>query len=294
MEIIISFVTVLSALAILVLLYANRIEARNMDIIHISYTTEKNVPQFTLLHISDCHLYRGMDTVRLENMKKAIGIALGTGKPDLVCITGDMVDNNAGIELIDSLLEQVIAPCGVYAVLGNHDYQEYNFLHMFTPLFDWMDRVDISQEKLRKAFADKGVRVLMDESLEIRIRNGTIILTGVDTMTWKNNGKVPVMKHDKERFHLLLSHYPDIVKTVKGNTDLLLSGHTHGGQITLFGRPLITRSTIGPDKAGGVSTHDGTVLSISRGMGVSRYIPFRIFSRPDIALITVKGANYDK
>ncbi len=73
-----------------------------------------------------------------------------------------------------------------------------------------------------------------------------------------------------------------------GKVDLVLSGHTHGGQITFFGIPVVVRSKIKRKFAKGLSLHKGTYLFVNRGVGESFYIPFRFFSPPSITLIKIK------
>ena len=107
----------------------------------------------------------------------------------------------------------------------------------------------------------------------------------------KSAKQTPYPLSDDGSFQIVLSHYPDMIRSLQGNPDLVLSGHTHGGQITAFGTPLVTRSRIGRKSTRGVSIHKNTILAVSKGMGVSHYVPFRFFAEPDVLMIKVQPEN---
>lgn len=288
MNIVVIIIIVLCAVSIILLVYMNRVEANRIVIENLELQNNKLKKTTNILFLSDLHLYKWMNKRRIDNLIKAIKNALKKTTPDIILIGGDIIDHNSGLEVLPKILEVLKSKSGIYAVLGNHDYFQYNFSHICLPC---LDRKLADTLGLVKILRQYGIEVLRDKTKDIVLETGEkISILGIDYITFlkKNTDKLKT-KNNKSVFKILLSHYPEVVSDFKGQADLILAGHTHGGQITLFGKPLIVRSKLKRSYVKGKSKHGETVLYVSKGCGVSRYIPLRFFSTADITMIKYTG-----
>lgn len=279
--------TAVLTVVFIVLYYANRIGANRIRVRRIDVELEKVKGEFRILHLSDLHFYSGMPERRLDNVHRAVDKLYAETAPDLVCVTGDFIDNDGGKEFLPALIAKLSSQSGVYAVLGNHDYFEYGFAHVFQTLFEEAGKRPADTHGLLKLLRECGVRVLVDKN--VRIAPG-IVLHGVDAHTGRDliAEKLPEAGTDAA-LKIALSHYPDVSLVMGGRYDLLLAGHTHGGQIAFFGLPILTRSRIKGKMIRGLTYKDGAAMYVSHGAGVSRYFPFRLFAPAEVALITLRG-----
>lgn len=218
-----------------------------------------------ILHFSDIHLrenrwHPGLDAV-IERVR--------TNPPDLICLTGDLVDDKQDARpaaaLVERLVTQLRARLGIFAILGNHDG-------------------DLLGPRLPRW----GVRVITGERVEIDAGNGTIVellgIAGVhreDLSLPMFNATVPAKREGSLR--MVLSHYPDALPRVATlGADVFLAGHTHGGQICLPGGiPIITHDSLPRRLSRGVQRVDETWISVSRGMGYSNQ-PVRLFAPAEV------------
>ncbi len=189
----------------------------------------KNFKGLKIVQISDLHL--GSFNFRYHILDRAITI-INHLQPDLILFTGDLVNNFAWeLKGWSSILKQLKAKKGKYAVLGNHDYGDYS--HWKTP-----DLKKSNFESIKYFYKKIGFKLLLNESDIIAINNEKIALVGVE-----NWGNPPFKKYgDLQRslehvkditFKILLSHDPthwneEVVHLKK--IALTLSGHTHGMQ----------------------------------------------------------------
>lgn len=275
--------------------YSYWIEARTITVQHVTLKSALIRRRVTIALVSDLHLFGRRILNREKGIGDAVKKALHRENPDVVLLAGDLIDNNSGIPVLDRLLRTIRSsgPSGFYTVLGNHDHYQYNFFHLFSPLFDFVDKEPSDLKALKEVLQKNRVRLLMDEKIQLKVNGNRIWLGGLDYLTFKNK-KIPSY-HFTERdksFKILLSHYPDVVR-MKGKEwrrfDLVLSGHTHGGQVTFFGYPLISRSRMRRKHIRGASVHEKTVLYVTKGVGVSHYVPVRLFAKPDITMIRLEG-----
>jgi len=195
-------------------------------------------------------------------------------QPDLVAITGDLVERNECLDWLPDTLGRLRATNGVYFVLGNHDR-----------------RVD--QARLRDALARLPLIHLGGTCRHIVVRDTPIILAG-NELPWY--GPAPsledVSAHSfaESALRILLAHGPDQFSwaTDRG-FDLTLAGHNHGGQIRLPGLgAILTPSRSGTRYASGVFRRGQSVLHVSRG--TSSLTPFRWNCPPEIALLVLRPA----
>lgn len=238
---------------------------------------------YKIAHVSDYH------NTKNDFLNDAVISSLEREKPDIIVITGDLVDCrktdiNKGVSFATSLVD--IAP--VYYVTGNH---ECNVSIENQSAFDGMiDDLKAS-----------GVTVLRGECDEISVSDESVInLFGIDDPYFHCGSASAVSKAteelcseldvDKDEFNILLSHHPEQMDTYSGNGfDLVFSGHAHGGQGRLFGVGLIAPDQgLFPEYSSGLYKKDGTTLVVSRGIGNS-IIPVRVFDRPHLIYTVLKS-----
>lgn len=187
--------------------------------------------------------------------------------PDLVLLGGDFVTWRRHIPLMAEVLDGLAARDGVYAVLGNHDY--------------WSDR-----DGVIAALTAKGVEFVVNRSVTLR---PGLSLIGIDEV-YRGNPDLDAAFDGAAPVRIGLSHHPDIVDRMDDRRlDLLLCGHTHGGQIRfpLFG------SVVVPSKhearyASGFHRVGNVLMYVSRGIGAIP--PLRILCRPEIATFVLRSS----
>jgi len=226
---------------------------------------------FRIVQISDVHIGPILDRRFSEHLVERIRAL----EPDLVAITGDLVDGDAGL-LADEVapLSGLRARHGVYFVTGNHDH--------YSGAPAWCDAIEAL-----------GIRVLRNEREEIRIGDAVFDLVGVDDHRGDVIGREggedldrALAGRDPDRPALLLAHDPSTFKRASSmGIDLQLSGHTHGGQIWPFA--WLVRLVI-PFVAG-LYRRGGAVLYVSRGTGFWGP-PMRLRSRAEIGEIVLRRA----
>jgi predicted MPP superfamily phosphohydrolase len=219
-----------------------------------------------IVQISDLHM-RNYG----QREKSVIG-ELSRLKPDLVLFTGDVIDRPEAIPVLDDFLKAT-GDVPKLAVLGNWEY--------------WGD-VDIAA--LRTLYESRGSRLLVNESVRLVLRGKQVDIVGLDDYTAGNpatTSSLPLAGNSD--LVILLQHSPGMfddrtfIKNLnKLRLDLCLSGHTHAGQITMFGMPLWKPPGSGYFSAGWYATENCS-LYVSRGIGTS-VLPARLGARPEIAV----------
>ena len=248
----------------------------------------KDFNGFKIVHISDFHCGS------FDNKEKlTYGIDLiNKQKPDIILFTGDMV-NNIADEILPwkSLISSLNAPYGKYAVLGNHDYGDYN---------SWnSDEEKIENfKKLITLQNEMGFKLLNNTSEIININQSTIDLIGVENwgsgFKQKGNLDLALANTKAKDFKILMSHDPthwkEKVLTHKQHIDLTLSGHTHGMQFGIEIPGIIKWS---PAKYrykhwAGIYQEFNQIINVNRGFGFLAY-PGRVGIYPEISLITLQS-----
>jgi predicted MPP superfamily phosphohydrolase len=224
--------------------------------------------------LSDLDGYRiafitDMHTIPHENMRKAVE-ELNKRNVDLLLLGGDFSMGGDHYQGTIKEIAKAITTDGIYGVEGNHDDYKRLFAEMERYGITTLDNNGI---RIRDRFYLAGVHDMWNRSPDIEAS-----ITGADT----------------NDFVLLVSHNPDVsmVQSTAG-VDLILSGHTHGGQITLFGIPLyLLRGSItnyGIQFANGFSySLDGVPVYTSNGIGDYYTVP-RIFARPEVVIFTMRS-----
>lgn len=231
---------------------------------------------FRIAQLSDLHVGPKLADAYLD---ETIDRALAE-RADLFALTGDFVHKGSRhIRRVAASLARLRAPHGVFAVLGNHDYSVRNALGI--------RRYWNLHRRVADALAEVGVVVLRNESISLSRRGDTIDLSGVDDL-WSRNCDLDAAYngHDPRRPRLVLAHNPRTIERLNGRRcDLMLSGHTHGGQVNLpkLGRVALGRKT--RRFAAGIYEHHGTTLYVNKGVGFGWR--FRYGVRPEIAVFTL-------
>lgn len=239
---------------------------------------------YTILHISDIHFKTHMKNNEVLN-------SLTTQKADLVLITGDFIDSDHDILPVTEYAKNIQSLDGVFAVLGNHDYHYYTVLeHFIISKIRGIKKNNV--QKLINLLENAGVKVLVNEAILLRTKNSKIFIEGTDDPTIRN---AKITKKDENYlssdFKILLSHSPDILyspEIKKKKFDLILAGHTHGGQIRLpIIGPLATSTKHAKkDESFGLFKMENTFVNVSSGIGLSVF-PIRINCPPEIVKITL-------
>ena len=232
-----------------------------------SYTyQDENLPEafdgYKIVQISDLH------SAVFGHKQEDIIHEITKLQPDLIFLTGDIIDSNpdsvkAAIDLIYGIYE--IAP--IYAVSGNHENDNLNYKNL-----------------LDQTYLKCNVTILDNKSTTLTLNSDTITITGY-TDGYSLNG-LPVA--DSNHFNILLYHYANHFDYVAAkNYNLVISGHAHGGivRIPLIGGLIANDGTLFPKYDAGIYTSDSSTMILSRGLGDTD-IP-RFFNRPELVFITL-------
>ena len=222
----------------------------------------------TIAFLADMH--RGPGT-SLRQISRAVRMT-NAQHPDMILLGGDYASRRPiYIKPCFAALAKLHAPLGVYGVLGNHDH--------------WID-ADLT----RQAMADARIENIDNRALWIHKGKARIRLGGVgDLWTDTQDIDATIDEASPDDFVILVSHNPDVAETLQTDkVDLMLSGHTHGGQVTWFGRwAPQTCSAYGQKYRTGLVQAPHTKVLISNGIGVGLF-RVRFFCRPEIVLITLR------
>lgn len=222
----------------------------------------------SIVHLSDTHFRGAVSRAYFESVCQQANLLA----PDLFVFTGDLLDDPSLLDWLPETLGQLKAPLGQYFILGNHDW--------------YVGPPSIRNEFTRIGWTDIGGQT---KELKSNTSGRSIILAGDET-PWM--GKHPPLRlHDSDDFRILLSHTPDNIQWARDHgIDLMLSGHTHGGQIRLpLIGPVYSPSRYGCRFASGVFWLDPTLLYVSRGL--SGREPIRYRCRPELTKLVLKSGG---
>jgi predicted MPP superfamily phosphohydrolase len=260
------------------ILQAAMIEPRRIEITHQRISIAK-LPRefqgFRIVQLSDIHHSPFFDE---EEIAEAACRANDL-KPDLIALTGDYVSHSSNyIAGCARALGNLQARHGVFAVLGNHDH--------------WTDG-----EMMTSALTEQGIHVLCNENVRIKSDRSYFRLAGVDDLLARRGDlNTALLGTHRGETRILLAHNPSIIReAARAGVDLVLSGHTHGGQINwrlLTGREdrktskWLRRSNRRPKGSllRGHAQLGSTQLYVNRGLGTV-VVPLRYGCPPEITII---------
>jgi uncharacterized protein len=200
-------------------------------------------------------------------------------QPDLIVILGDYMSSEGWVrhrvepEVFCPILKDLHAPLGVYSVLGNHDW--------------WYSGV-----KVRRALEQNGIKVLDNESAQVNARGTSLWLVGLADL-WTRPQRIgeTIATVPEGQPLIALTHNPDIFPNVPQRVQLVLAGHTHGGQVRfpLIGA-VIESSDYGDRWERGHVFEDNHHLFVTSGIGTS-IVPVRFGLPPEIVILTLKSGS---
>ena len=244
-------------------------------------------PPLTILHLSDTHMTRR--TAHLKSWIQALGVRLGSSV-DLVLLTGDMIDEDGGIPVVLEALGPLRAKLGRFYVLGSHDlfvsshqgYLKYLSTSV-TPPPPRKTRI----EELESGLREQGWVALTNRTELLDTAGGRVRLAGVDDPYLGRHKTSHIARAEDEGAAIALVHAPDVVSEWALNGfDLILGGHTHGGQLRLPGwGSLLTNCRLPNALSQGLHRIGNTWLHVSPGLGQSRFSPIRFWCRPEATLL---------
>ncbi len=284
----------LSAVLILLLVYS-AIEPLLLRVRPVEIVSSDLPPTFdglTIAFLTDIHHGPFFSRERVRHLV----LRTNALAPDLILLGGDYVHRSSRYTVpVFKELAGLTAPLGVFGVLGNHDH--------------WED-ADLS----RQAMAQAGIHALDNSALwlergdDVRQRGGggeakrgddenrgheRIRLGGVADLLTDDPQWAPALDGTTAGdFVLVVAHNPDLAETLRDDhVDLMLSGHTHGGQVTAFGlwAPLIP-SRYGQKYRTGLVSAPHTNVLVSNGIGTITP-PLRFFAAPEIVLVTLRAGQ---
>lgn len=218
--------------------------------------------------ITDIH---HSETVSVDDVTRAVAL-LQDARPDLVVLGGDYVsfgDRTFAAPVAERLAPLARAPHGAFAVLGNHD-----------------DDRDVPM-----ALQQQGFVVLRDQRTSLSLGGETLDLAGVRFWTRRPADLARVLSGASGTTFLLAHDPRRLVEAAAFGVPLVLSGHTHGGQVLLPGVGAVAGRKF-PVLAG-VGRHGNATVFVSRGVGTV-YVPVRVNCPPEVALLTLRRAPAER
>lgn len=265
---------------------ALRLRVRRWRLTHPNWPSDRPI---RIAVLADIHM--GEPYVTREKLRRIVARTNALAA-DLTVVLGDIDAGHAYVTAeipvgeTAAILKDLTAPLGVYAILGNHDW--------------WHDasaqRRGQGPTVVGQALEAVGIPVLENRALELA--NGLWLAGLGDQLALIRDGGGYTGVHDLPATlaqipegapAILLAHEPDIFPDVPSRIALTLSGHTHGGQVRLFGWSPVVPSRFGNRYAYGPVTEEGRHLVVSGGIGCS-ILPVRFGVIPEITLVELAGA----
>ena len=233
---------------------------------------ECRIPRLTrpveLVHLSDLH---ASDKVPKSLIERAVDLA-ASASPDVICITGDFITTSTGFDAswYAAVLRRLVDRAPTFAVLGNHDGGM------------WSGR---STAEVERILSRAGVRLLANDSCKINCRGAVLQMAGVGDL-WAGNldAATAFENADPECPTVLLSHNPDSKALLGAHPwDLMLSGHTHGGQVVVPVLGFSPAPVWDRNYVAGLKRWQNRWIHVSRGVGNVRGVRFNC--RPEVTRI---------
>lgn len=230
----------------------------------------KSLKNFKICQISDTHL-KGLGYREEKSYEVLRAI-----RPNLIVVTGDLIDKKRNKDIGIKYVKELSKISDVLITFGNWEHWSLDNLK---PFKDELEDI-------------KGVRVLNNEAIYFKKENISII--GVDDpYTCHDNLNLAMRSINSDSFKLLLAHSPQIIdKAVSANIDLVLCGHTHGGQIVIpfFGSPYVPLPIKYRKYISGDFEVQNTLMHVNRGLGTGIFpISMRLFCPAEITLVSLSN-----
>lgn len=230
-----------------------------------------------IVQLSDLHCGRH---VTPDYLAEAVDLAMGQNG-DVVVLTGDFIHKGfKHVEKAAAAVGRLSSPHGVYAVLGNHDFSVRNAL-------GWR-RYRHLHRAVSDALSSRGIRVLHNETVSFERHDARLHLSGVADL-WSRTCDIDRAFHGlcPSIPRVVLAHNPCTVEHLgEHRCDLMLSGHTHGGQVNLPGLGRVALSKRGKRFAAGLYSVRNTLLYVNKGVGFGMRLRYGV--RPEVAVFTLR------
>ncbi|PYS73881.1 MAG: metallophosphoesterase [Acidobacteria bacterium] len=226
----------------------------------------KSFESFRVVQLSDIHHGPFSDPSQIE---RAVDTA-NRLQPDIIALTGDYISKERHYAApCAEMLGRLRARFGVYAVLGNHDH--------------WVDAALITD-----LFRAEGITMLVNQGMRFELNGSAFWLAGVDdTMVGLEDISLALAGSREDEMKLLLAHNPIVLRrAARADVDLVLSGHTHGGQVALRSEP---SASGGPRRRflKGLGRLGNTQIYVNRGLGTV-VLPIRYGCPPEVSLLELR------
>lgn len=290
----------LATLGLTTFIYANQIELRAFKLHRVQVPVlapgtlaragKRTGEPFRILHVSDFHMLPD------QKLKQKWVASLDALNPDLVINTGDNLGSDKAVPSVLAALGPLLNRPGAF-VFGTNDYfapRPVNPLKYLTGKKRKPSRVELPWRGMRAAFIEHGWQDATHARLEFVAGGVKVALSGVDDPhhELEDYSQIAGAPNADADIAIGLSHSPEphvLDAFAEDGYDLVLSGHTHGGQVCLpGGKAIVTNCGIDRSRASGLSRWtEKTWLHVSNGLGTSPYAPVRLFCRPSATLIEV-------
>lgn len=231
----------------------------------LNNATEGANNNIKIVQISDIHIQI------LNSPLEELAEMLNKLQPDLIVFTGDVLDRPENITVFKSFIELIDVHIPKASILGNWEY--------------W---ANVTMEELNLIYKNNNCRLLINQGTQFKLREKTFSITGVDDFVAGDPDIIEALKwYQPADYHIILNHCPQYTDQIRSalssniKADLILSGHTHGGQVNLFGFcPYLPKGS-GKYVKG---WYDGNPkMYVSKGIGTSIF-PIRLGSRAEVAV----------
>jgi len=249
-------------------------ENNHLEVTAYDWPTQKfakGASRVRLVQISDLHLKK------FGGFEKQVAQRVNELKPELLVMTGDFIEDNDKFGELEEFLKLLPQACPKLAVLGNWDH--------------WSG---VKVKEFDRAFTELGIELLDNSREKLGSEYQHMCIIGVDDPTngWDKLDKAAEHLSDRQ-FNLFLAHSPNIITRIRDlPIDLMLCGHTHGGQVRLPGvKPFwLPRKCEG--YVAGFYEKNGKTMYVNRGLGNS-VVPVRFRCLPEITVFTIKPAKQE-
>jgi predicted MPP superfamily phosphohydrolase len=245
-------------------------------------------PLLTILHLSDLHFVR-------RDERKARFLA-SLPDADLTVVTGDFLGEPEAVETVVAAVRATKGRLGSWFVLGSNDYfvpRRRNYVSYFRRRWRRRRGVWGRAPALVAQLRHEGWRDLTNTRASVELDGLPVEVLGLDDAHLKWHDLRVAPRQAPERFGVAVMHSPDSApESAALGYDLLVAGHTHGGQVRLpLVGALVTNSSMPSRLAAGLIRMGGAVLHTSPGLGTSKYAPFRFWCRPEATFLTLRARS---
>jgi uncharacterized protein len=250
------------------------IEAQLCKVTRITLNSNKINNNIKIAFLTDLHYGNYYMAGRLKN----IIFKANKLKPDVIILGGDHLNigkkskfNRQIVEEFVSELTLLKSRYGTFSVIGNH---EYYLRKELGPALD----------KIKQA----GVKILKNTSEKVSVNGDTLLIHGIDDIQL-GQADIGCLQINEEKLNILVTHNPDFFEEYNVSFDIGLSGHTHGGQVTLFGiYAPVTESKYGQKYINPINKKKNAIIITSKGLGCSG-LPIRFFAVPEIIELIIEA-----